>query len=422
MKFTEHTDNPPADYVSRNEALRTLRIKPQTLYAYVSRGLIRRQRGPDGRQSLYNRHDIAGIRAKSIARSGHGPAAASAAHWGEPLLVSGITEITAQGPRYRDHLALDLARAGTTFESLAQYLWTGALKPVARWPSPRQIPEVVATLTEIFRRHPDMHVRQLMAEFVLLFAIENDDGDPGEIAHRAQDLLVGMAGVFGFLGGGKAYVASDKPQPVADLVMRGLGIAPAGAKRRMLDAALVLVADHEFSPATFAARIAAASGSDLYACIATALQVHFGSEFGLRCDRVEQELGAVLAVKLAAGDWPQLLDRARTTYGFEHPLYRNGDPRARMLLDLALTAAHGGRRASRNQASEHSTYPLTLDEALVLFCQALGMPRGSAGALLAFGRMAGWVAHILEQRADGAVIRPRAKFIAPYAIRRPSAA
>jgi citrate synthase len=190
----------------------------------------------------------------------------------------------------------------------------------------------------------------------------------------------------------------------------------------MLDAALVLVADHEFSPATFAARIAAASGSDLYACIATALQVHFGSEFGLRCDRVEREFGAVLAVKLAAGDWPQLLDPARTTYGFEHPLYRNGDPRARMLLDLALTAAHGGRRASRNQASEHSTYPLTLDEALVLFCQALGMPRGSAGALLAFGRMAGWVAHILEQRADGAVIRPRAKFIAPYAIRRPSAA
>jgi citrate synthase len=203
--------------------------------------------------------------------------------------------------------------------------------------------------------------------------------------------------------------------------MRGLGIAPTAVTRRMLNAALVLVADHEFSPATFAARIAAASGSDLYACIATALQVHFGSEFGLRCDRVEQELGSALAVKLATGDWPQLLERARTTYGFEHPLYRNGDPRARMLLELALSAAHGGKRV-HNQAAEHSAYTLTLDEALVLFCQALGLPRGSAGALLAFGRMAGWVAHVLEQRADGVVIRPRAKFIAPYAIRHPSAA
>ena len=157
--------------------------------------------------------------------------------------------------------------------------------------------------------------------------------------------------------------------------MHGLGVAPgavmrcAGSMRR-----IVLVADHEFSPATFAARIAAASGNDLYACIATALQVHFGSEFGLRCDRVEQELGSALAVKVAAGDWPPLLERARTTYGFEHPLYRNGDPRARMLLELALSAAHGGKRA-RNQAAEHSAYPLTLDEALVLFCQALGMPR-----------------------------------------------
>jgi citrate synthase len=421
MKAPEPEDSTPADYVARSEALRTLRIKPQTLYAYVSRGLIRRQRGPDGRQSLYNRHDIAGIRAKSVARSGHGPAAASAAHWGEPLLVSSITEITAQGPRYRDHLALDLARAGTTFESLAAYLWTGALTRETRWPSPQRIPAVVATLTEIFRRHPDMHVRQLLAEFVLLFAIENDDGNPGEIGRRAQGLLVGMAGVFGFLGHAKAYVTSDKPQPVADLIMRGLGVAPTAVTRRMLNAALVLVADHEFSPATFAARIAAASGSDLYACIATALQVHFGSEFGLRCDRVEQELGSALAVKLATGDWPQLLERARTTYGFEHPLYRNGDPRARMLLELALSAAHGGKRV-HNQAAEHSAYTLTLDEALVLFCQALGLPRGSAGALLAFGRMAGWVAHVLEQRADGVVIRPRAKFIAPYAIRHPSAA
>ncbi len=421
MKAPEPEDSTPADYVARSEALRTLRIKPQTLYAYVSRGLIRRQRGPDGRQSLYNRHDIAGIRAKSIARSGHGPAAASAAHWGEPLLVSSITEITAHGPRYRDHLALDLARADTTFESLAGYLWTGALKRVTRWSSPLQIPAVVATLTEIFRRHPDMHVRQLLAEFVLLFAIEHEDGNPAEIVHGAQDLLVGMAGVFGFLGDGKAYVTSDKPQPVAGLIMRGLGVAPTVVTRRMLNAALVLVADHEFSPATFAARIAAASGSDLYACVATALQVHFGSEFGLRCDRVEQELGSTPADGVAAGDWPQLLERARTTYGFEHPLYRSGDPRARMLLELALSAAHGGRRA-RNQAAEHSAYPLTLDEALVLFCQALGMPRGSSGALLAFGRMAGWVAHVLEQRAAGAVIRPRAKFIAPYAIRHPSAA
>lgn len=413
---------PPTDYVSRSEALRTLRIKPQTLYAYVSRGLIRRQPAADGRQSLYNRHDIAGIRAKSIARSGHGPAAASAAHWGEPLLVSSITEITEQGPRYRDHLALDLARAGTTFEALAEYLWNGALKPVTRWPARARIPAVVATLTEIFRRHPDMHVRQMMAEFVLLLAIEDENDGRQEDFQRAQDLIVGIAGIVGFLGLGKAYVAGDKPQPVADLIMCGLGIARTATRRRMLDAALVLLADHEFSPATFAARIAAASGTDLYACVATALQVHFGSEFGLRCDRVEQELGSTFAGKLADGDWPRLLERARTAYGFEHPLYRDGDPRAGMLLDLALTAAHMGKRTAHNDTIARSACPLRLDEALVLFCHSLGMPPGSAGALLAFARMAGWIAHVLEQRVDGAVIRPRAKFIASCAIGHPSAA
>ncbi len=82
-----------------------LRVKPQTLYSYVSRGLIRRLERPTARTSYYNRQDIPRLKARSLARSGHGPAAASAMHWGEPVLTTAITEITPQGPRYREELA-----------------------------------------------------------------------------------------------------------------------------------------------------------------------------------------------------------------------------------------------------------------------------------------------------------------------------
>ena len=115
------------DYVSSRDALRILEVKPQTLYSYVSRGLIRRRAKPGHRTSYYNREDIHRLKSRSVARSGHGPAAASAMYWGEPVLETGITEITPAGPRYRDHLATDLAADNRSFESVAEYLWTGRL-------------------------------------------------------------------------------------------------------------------------------------------------------------------------------------------------------------------------------------------------------------------------------------------------------
>ena len=77
------------DYVSSRDALRILEVKPQTLYSYVSRGLIRRRVKPGHRTSYYNREDIHRLKSRSVARSGHGPAAASAMYWGEPVLETG---------------------------------------------------------------------------------------------------------------------------------------------------------------------------------------------------------------------------------------------------------------------------------------------------------------------------------------------
>src|SRR3954447_17698739 len=94
------------DYLSRSEALEILGIKPQTLYCYVSRGYIRSVPQPDGRSSYYVREDVEKVKGKSLGRSGHGPAAAAAMRWGEPVIETSITEITKRGPRYRSRFAV----------------------------------------------------------------------------------------------------------------------------------------------------------------------------------------------------------------------------------------------------------------------------------------------------------------------------
>jgi citrate synthase len=114
---------------------------------------------------------------------------------------------------------------------------------------------------------------------------------------------------------------------------------------------------------------------------------------------------------------PAAADRAtqRSTPGFDNPLYLHGDPRANLLLELAL-GLEGRSRALEALQLITTHFPavqarINLCEALVVLCRALGLPYQAAGGLLAFSRTAGCVAHVFEQRAQNLVIRPRGKFV-----------
>src|SRR5262245_33087299 len=115
------------ELLSAREAARLLAVRKETLYAYVSRGLVRRV--PDARRgrSLYFREDLLRLRARQQAHGGHGAVAAGALRWGEPVLDSALTEIVETGPRYRGSDAVALAEAGRPFEAVAELLWSGAL-------------------------------------------------------------------------------------------------------------------------------------------------------------------------------------------------------------------------------------------------------------------------------------------------------
>lgn len=114
-----------ADYATAAPALDMLKVRPQTLYAYVNRRLIRSIAQHGQQERLYRRDDLKGLEARSLARAGHGAVASAAINFGEPIISTSITEITAEGPRYRGRMAVDLARSHASFESVAHLLWTG---------------------------------------------------------------------------------------------------------------------------------------------------------------------------------------------------------------------------------------------------------------------------------------------------------
>ncbi|MCG6875472.1 MAG: citrate synthase [Betaproteobacteria bacterium] len=410
-----------ADYLSRSEALRILRVKPQTLYCYVSRGFIRRVPQPVGRSSYYLREDVEKMRMRSTARAGHGPAAASAMRWGAPAIVTSVTEITDSGPRYRERLAVDLARANHAFENVAEYLWTGTLldEPLAWRAEPgADVPH--SLLVAQARIGPGMPILQRLAATVLAMgALEGNLGDRlrsgGTPVTSARRLIRAMTGTFGCLGPLGTHVPIEDGEPIVGGLARALGVAADNSRLRALNAMLVLIADHELNPATFAARVAASGGADLHACISAALNVHTGRLIGGVPESVERLFAPGAGAKVVVGTARKSIGAAERLPGFNHPLYPRGDPRAEMMIELArgfgrTQPARGMLEAMDRLKLELAQSP-SIEAGLVTLCRAIGAPAGTASGLFAFGRVAGWVAHILEQRLQGFMIRPRAKFV-----------
>lgn len=408
---------PAAEWVEAAEAAELLGVKRETLYAYVSRGWIDSRSRAGSRARSYRTSDLLRLRAKSRARSGHGPVAAGALRWGEPVLDSAITEITPGGPRYRGHLATELAERGEPFERVAELLLTSELadRPDA-WAGrlPSGPPSALARLVPADARPIDAALLALPAQATR----DPARFDLGEEGSRrvARRIVRGLAVGLTLVGGAARARAAAQEPSVARILARGFSVGAGAARLRLLETTLVLCADHELNASSFAARVAASAGADPYDCAIAALAVLSGPRHGGMSERVAALVEEAGAPERASRVVRDRLRRGERIEGFGHPLYPDGDPRATPLLEDARRLAPRNR-AIRTLGALVDALELVgggrpnLDVGLCAVAYALRLPRGGATALFAAGRSAGWLAHAFEQRDAGFLLRPRARFV-----------
>jgi citrate synthase len=404
-------------------------VKLSTLYAYTSRGLIQSVPGVKGRSRRYRRADLERLCARRDARAGHGPVAAAALRQGEPVLDSSITLISIEeGPIYRGKAAVALAREGASFELVAEGLWSGS------WPGEIDpgawIPDGLGFDIEPFLALLPERVGPLpiLSLGISLWAAR----DPGRfswhreaVLPRVRTLLRRCAALLA-LGGNRTLEkgGAEEEGIHASLTAPDLASAIAASFSRQLserelqalNRALVLAADHELNASTFAARVAASTGADVYGCILAALAALSGPRHGGAADRVDallEEAGDASRVLAVVHDRQR---RGEMIEGFAHPIYApHPDPRGVLLIEIArsLETTQPGLQSALalvDAMEEGGFGGPTIDVGLVAIARALGFSSGSAAALFAMGRFAGWVAHAIEQYEAGYLVRPRARY------------
>jgi len=408
-----------ADYLTAAEAARRLGVKPATLYAYVSRGVLSRVRAPDGRTSLFGAEEV-----EQLARRGRPRRPAGVA---DITVESAITEITGDSLRFRGLDATRLA-VSRTFEEVAELLWTG------EFPSGR------ASGREPWRARPAALAAGRAAQAalpagtlplerlqVIVPAMAATDPlrlqlDRPAVIAAGQNIIAGMVDCL------PGDVTSAAGEPVAGRLWSRLCAGnepgngpghgqgrPAPGLMRALSAALVLLADHELAASTLAARAAASVRADPYAVVGTGLGAMSGALHG------GASLGAETLMAAASGpeDVPrvvaELLRRGEKVPGFGHFVYRGGDPRAILLLDLVRRVAPKSRQLAVADAVfaevRHKSLPEpNIDFAIATLVRVAGMVRGAGEAIFAVARTAGWIAHALEAYSGPGPLRPRAVY------------
>src|SRR6201996_1943571 len=389
-------------YLSAREASAELAISPATLYAYVSRGLIRSEPTPDTRSHRYRAEDVRALKERRVPSPE--PKGLRSFDADLPVMDSAIATITEDGPIYRGVNCVDLAEKDT-LEHTATLLWdVTALDPFTADNCPHVSGEMAA-IAEAARRAAPID----RAIAVLSLAAS---ADPGAFTRAPEGRAMVGARILRLL---VATLLNSIPsaEPLHLQIAR-LWAPDNKHAPDLIRRALVLLADHELNASTFTVRCAASTGLSLYDAIIAGLAALKGPKRG----------GAgVLAsrlVKMLVDHDPEPVIRERVALGerfagFGHGVYKRGDPRAISLLN-ALARAGAARKFTREgpgRVAEATGEFVNIDYALAVLAHSLRLAPGSELTLFAMARTVGWIAHASEQLQHGKLIRPRARYVGP---------
>jgi citrate synthase len=385
------------DGLTAQEAAARLGVKLDTVYAYVSRGALSAYRQPGSRRSLFDPEEV-----ETLARRGR-PRRSSRPSMLDLIVESGLTTIAGQRPCYRGRDACTMAQT-SSFEEAAHWLWTGRDDdPVPQWePYAVSLPDDLE------------HARDRMrAAVVIGSAVEplRSDLSTPAVTATARRLIASMVAAVPAVPGDHVallVLAGGRP-PVRGSIAgriwgRLAGSRPVPGLVPALNAALVLLADHELAFSTVAARVAASVRADPFSVVLGGLgpiagPLHAGASARVHF-MIEDAVARGPERALAAA-----LETNRRLPGFGHGLYPDGDPRATVLLGMIDTAAPAARhlwaaRALVDAAGRHSRTRPNIDFALGAFSAAARMPATAGETIFTIARTAGWIAHAIEEYSE----------------------
>ncbi|MBN9887735.1 citrate/2-methylcitrate synthase [Salipiger abyssi] len=373
-----------SDWIDASSACALLGVKPQTLYAYVSRGLVRTQADlDDARRCLYARLDVDALLQQNRRPRARREVAERAIRWGDPVLTTAISEVRDGMLWLRGRSVADCADT-LTLEEMAAHLWAVDTVDTPPCDAPVSLPDplgrALQTLTEHAPGARPLHERA-----------------NSEITREAGALMSGVA---------NALLGISATGPIHGRLARSWGADHAGYDD--LRRALVLLSDHELNPSTFSVRIAASAGASLPAALLCGMATLSGARHGGVASRARAALLAARDGQTQAFLTAQS-GHSPYGYGFGHPLYPGGDPRARLILERL--APDSAAMTAVRTLSHALDLPPNVDAALAALSMARGFPESAAFVIFATGRLAGWCAHAMEQAGSGEIIRPRARYL-----------
>jgi citrate synthase len=370
-------------YVGAAEASRQLGVQRATLYAYVSRGLIERQVAVDGRTSLYSVDDLDAL-ARRVRRREVPPRPSL-----DVQIATSVTAIDEDGVRYRGHDIAELART-SSFEAVAELLWTGTRPDRVEWPAPERNDVALARRVS---RVVGPHALPALVAVASALGCRHERDDPVAAARR----LIGVV----------PAVLGAAAEPVAGPMAARLAACWRPAEEvptltPVIDRALVLLADHELATSTLAVRIAGSTWAPPYQAYAAGLATVQGPLHGtsahlahrLLADAERRGAAAAVVDRLQAGE---------RLPGFGHKIYKGDDPRLAPLLEaIALLPDPRGRTAVLaavlREAGVRQTRRPNIDLGLGALAFVADLPPDVP--LFAVARLAGFAAHLNEELAE----------------------